>query len=162
MRDILLTHAERYPLMEPADAVKLIYQNEFGGGHLVRDEAAFFAYLRREYAALEGPGDIAREDIGNGLCRVYLNTLTPTELEALGQAFLRSARRHRGSRERFGQKLEILRQLCREGCFAFSRGELEDYLDRYEAAGYPMVSHSDTYRRAYRPAYRIVLWSELE
>ena len=31
---ILREHAERYPLMQPTDAVKLIYQNEFGGGHL--------------------------------------------------------------------------------------------------------------------------------
>ena len=37
MKTILLTHAARYPLMEPRDAVKLIYQNEFGGGHLIRD-----------------------------------------------------------------------------------------------------------------------------
>ena len=35
--------------------------------------------------------------------------------------------------------------------------ELEDYLTEYQKAGYPMVSHSEQYRKAYRPAYRIVL-----
>ena len=40
LRAILLAHAKRYPLMQPQDAVKLIYQNEFGGGHLIRDEEA--------------------------------------------------------------------------------------------------------------------------
>ena len=34
---ILRQHADSYPLLQPTDAVKLIYQNEFGGGHLIRD-----------------------------------------------------------------------------------------------------------------------------
>ena len=34
---ILRAHAEKYPLMRPQDAVKLVYQNEFGGGHLIVD-----------------------------------------------------------------------------------------------------------------------------
>ena len=50
LRAILIAHARRYPLMQPRDAVKLIYQNEFGGGHLIRDEEACLNYLRREYA----------------------------------------------------------------------------------------------------------------
>ena len=47
--NILLNHAGRYPLMEPTDAVKLIYQNEFGGGHLIQDVDSCLNYLRREY-----------------------------------------------------------------------------------------------------------------
>ena len=31
---VLRQHAGRYRLMEPTDAVKLIYQNEFGGGNM--------------------------------------------------------------------------------------------------------------------------------
>jgi len=37
--------------------------------------------------------------------------------------------------------------------------ELEAYLEEYKRAGYPMVSHSEQYRQAYKPAYRIVLES---
>ena len=48
LRAILLAHAKRYPLMQPRDAVKLIYQNEFGGGHLIRDEQTCLNYLRQE------------------------------------------------------------------------------------------------------------------
>ena len=47
---ILKSHAKRYPLMQPRDAVKLIYQNEFGGGYLIQDEHACLNYLRQEYA----------------------------------------------------------------------------------------------------------------
>ena len=35
---ILREHSRRYPEMQATDAVKLIYQNEFSGGHLIRDE----------------------------------------------------------------------------------------------------------------------------
>ena len=67
MESILLTHARRYPRMEPCDAVKLLYQSEFAGGHLIRDEAACKAFLLREYAATPQSGRISvLEDIGSG------------------------------------------------------------------------------------------------
>ena len=55
VRDILLTHAARYPKMQPTDAVKLLFQSEFGGGHLVANEERFRAYLRAEYEQTYGP-----------------------------------------------------------------------------------------------------------
>lgn len=154
---ILAEHAARYPLMTPVDAVKLIYQNEFGGGHLIANEEAFFLRLRQEYAATpRDPKGLLWEDIGAGLVRVYLGALPEEDLEALGKAFLRSAEVHRGTRESFLRKLARLRQMAQEGCLAFSAGELDTYLDAYAQAGFPMVSHSPQYRAAYKPAYRIV------
>ena len=73
---ILRQHAKRYPLMQPTDAVKLIYQNEFGGGHLIRDEQACLNYLRREYDSVEKDPDMPLcEEIGNGISRVNLAAL---------------------------------------------------------------------------------------
>ena len=37
--------------MEPCDAVKLIFQNEFGGEHLICEPEATLAWLRAERAA---------------------------------------------------------------------------------------------------------------
>ena len=92
LRAILIAHAKRYPLMQPRDAVKLIYQNEFGGGHLIRDEQACLNYLRREYADLEkDPTVPLYEDIGNGIVRVNLAAVKPEDLEQLGQDFIASA-----------------------------------------------------------------------
>ena len=154
---ILREQAVRYPAMEPTDAVKLIYQNEFGGGHLIRDEQRFLDYLRREYESVQpDPAQMAEEHIGNGMVRVHLAALEPEELEPLGRAFIRSANAHRGSVERFREKLAVLRELTEDGVFSFSMGELEQYLTAYEAAGFPPVSHSGRYREQYRPAYRII------
>ena len=53
IRDILAEHFERYPLMVPQDAVKLIYQRVFGPGHLIRDpEAALRAIGETDVRAI--------------------------------------------------------------------------------------------------------------
>ena len=158
LRQILLYHAARYPLMEPTDAVKLIYQNEFGGGHLIRDENACLTFLKKEYASITQDYHAPLlEDIGNGLFRVNLAALDASgiTLDALGAAFIRSSR-HRGSLDRFMDKLAVLRSLTSSGQMPFSLDALDAYLADYEKAGFPPVSHSETYRSAYHPAYRVV------
>ena len=158
LRAILIAPAKRYPLMQPTDAVKLIYQNEFGGGHLIRDEQACLNYLRREYAALEkAPTPLLYEDIGNGIVRVNLAAVKPEDLEQLGKNFIDSAAKHKGTMDSFLNKLEVLRKLTAEGVFAFDTNALTSYLFEYKADGYPAVSHDEIYRTTYKPAYRIVL-----
>ena len=158
LKAILITHAKRYPLMQPRDAVKLIYQNEFGGGHLIRDEEACLNYLRREYATLEkDPTGPLYEDIGNGIIRVNLAALREEDLEQLGKAFIDSAAKHKGTLDSFLNKLKVLQTLTSEGVFAFDLDALNAYLSEYKAAGYLAVSHSPEYRQAYKPAYRIIL-----
>ena len=157
LEQILREHAKRYPLMQPCDAVKLIYQNEFGGGHLIRDEQACLNYLRREYADQEkDPTAPLYEDIGNGIVRVNLAAVKPEDLEQLGRDFIRSAAKHKGTLDSFLNKLEVLQTLTSEGVFAFDLDALNAYLSEYTAAGYPAVSHSEQYRQAYKPAYRII------
>ena len=162
LEQILREHAKRYPLMQPCDAVKLIYQNEFGGGHLIRDEEACLNYLRREYADLEkNPTALLYEDIGNGIVRVNLAAVKPEDLEQLGQNFIASAAKHKGTLDSFLNKLEVLRKLTAEGVFAFDMNALSSYLTEYKAAGYPAVSHSEQYRASYRPAYRVIALPEI-
>ena len=159
---ILALHSQKYPLMEPTDAVKLIYQNEFGGGHLIRDEAACLGYLQREYEALSPDAHMPLyESIGNGLVRVNLVALPESQLPWLGQAFIQCAGNYVGDLDRFLEKLEILREQTAKGMFSFTPRALEEYLQLYAQAGYPAVSHSQTYRQAYHPAYRVLQESVL-
>ena len=158
LKQILIAHAKRYPLMQPTDAVKLIYQNEFGGGHLIRDEQACLAFLRWEYDSIaKDPNLPLYEEIGNGIVRIHLAAVEPEDLEQLGKDFIRSAAEHTGSKERFLEKLDVLRQLTAAGHFRFGMIKLEDYLSEYIESGCPIVSHSEQYRQSYAPAYRIVL-----
>ena len=96
------------------------------------------------------------EDIGNGIIRVNLAAVKHEDLEQLGQEFIASAAKHKGTLDGFLNKLEVLRKLTAEGVFTFDTNALNAYLSEYEAAGYPAVSHSPEYRQAYKPAYRII------
>ena len=158
LEQVLRRHAARYPLMQPTDAVKLIYQNEFGGGHLIRDEESCLSFLRAEYEKVEkNPHMPPYETLGNGIVRMHLAAAKPEELEQLGKAFIRSAAEHSGNMNQFLRKLDALRKVTAEGVFTFDAEVLERYLADYRAAGCPPVSHSETYRQAYKPAYRVIL-----
>lgn len=164
MKSILLDHARRYPSMEPTDAVKLLYQSEFGGGHLIRDEQACLNRLLEEYRATPQRRDIPlTEDIGGGLVRINLAALDESGLspEKLGQIFLLSAAKVQGTMASFREKLSLLQELTAEGAMPFSRDALDAYLADYEAAGFPPVSHSETYRKHYQPAYRVAAKAEM-
>ena len=162
MEQILRRHARKYPMMQPTDAVKLIYQNVFGGGHLIRDPEGCINILQREYENTpQDPYAPLLESIGNGLVRVMLNAIDVNDysIRQLGEDFIRSSEEHKGNLNGFLIKLEILRKVTASGAFGFTPEELEAYLEAYKEAGYPMVSHSEQYRRSYNPAYRIVLAS---
>ncbi len=163
---VLKRHFGSYPLMRPQDAVKLIYQNEFGGGHLITDRPACFEYLQSEYARVNASNEscfarsYATEDIGNGLVRVNLHELDTRRLplEKLCDAFILSAGQVKGDVQSFKLKLELLRSLDTP----FDGRELSEFLASYIERGCPMLSHSEEYRAAYRPAYRVVLKSLIE
>lgn len=155
---ILKINAERYPLMAPRDAVKLIYQNEFGCGHLIDNEnSSLEALIEEMTAAVLEEKVLPFEDIGNGYVRVNLASTLVSGLapDIINKMFVLS-QRSVGCLQSFDGKLEILRRAAQEGIFGFSLSELDSYLNRYRALGYPVVSHSDEYKRAYGPSYRVV------
>lgn len=168
LSQILAAHLARYPLMEPADLIKLLYQNEFGGGHLISDPAKSLAYLQQEWESLpadydlyeKGPISFIQENIGNGLSRFHLAPAKKLDLinpEQLNDVFVRSAAAHTGDMKRFRETMDRLEEQYDSFSFPFTKEALTDYLARYRDAGCPMVSHSESYRQAYHPAYRVVL-----
>lgn len=160
--ETLLRHAGLYPVMEPADAVKLAYQSVFGGGHLVSDEESCLARLSAERAnALETggfAGQEAFEPIGFGRARMMLGSpaLAAMPDALLSRAFMLSSAEPAGDAALFSEALDVLTQTVFSGAFSFATEDFAAYLERYRASGCPMVSHSETYRLAYRPAYRVV------
>ena len=156
---LVKAHAHKYPLMQPCDVVKLLYQHEFGGGHLVTDEALSLQRLRAEAASLAADaGSPLREDIGNGYERLYLSPAVRQKLslELLNRIFIASSKHAHGTQEAFQDKLAILRGMAAEHIFTFSISDLDCYLRQYREAGYPAVSHSAGYVSASHPAYRVV------
>ncbi|MBR5121807.1 MAG: hypothetical protein IKU89_04610 [Oscillospiraceae bacterium] len=157
--EILLRHAEKYSKMQPSDAIKLVYQNEFGSGHYIPNPEKAFQWLCKEYEICEKfPDAPAIESVGNGIQRVYISSvdISSYPLGQIFEDFLSCSREHKGTLESFLKKLEELKCLVAKGVFAFSEKEFLEYLEEYKKAGYPAVSHSEIYREAYKPAYRII------
>ena len=146
---ILNNHRARYPLMEPQDYGKLVYQSEFGPEHMIADEESVLRYLREEWA-LADEGDREPEDIGGGLCRFYLNADTEKDFaaEVLVKLFDLTAKKHIGSLDGLAEKLSVLEKMPVPG--------MQEWLQEYRAAGCPAVHHSEAYRKAYRPHYRLL------
>lgn len=153
---VLSMHVKKYPQMEVQDAVKLIYQNEFGPGHLLSDLNRAKSYLKQEMQETQFDGEDTEVFIGNGLVRLNICGLNETEMDELVLKMEKTAKEHKGSLDLFIQKVDVLIQMKKEGYFLFSMDQLIRYLEEYSRQGYPMVSHSDSYRRKYKPHYRVI------
>ena len=159
MRDLFAAHFSRYPGMTPQDAVKLAYQSVRGAGHLISDPAAA---LDRLAAEAEGSAPIpARsllEEIGNGRSRLYLNSpaFSDYSVQSVGFLFMEGAAAPSGQEDDLAPLFTLLRDMAHAGETPFSSQKLEAYLTQYQAAGCPAVSHSESYRAAYSPAYRVM------
>ncbi len=157
---VLLRHAARYPRMQPQDAVKLLYQSEFGAGHLLSNPAESLLRLRQESQAMAGqPGTAPLfEEIGGGFCRLNLQPAGAEEavVPAIHRIFAAGAKQPCGTTQGLEAKLLLLQQLTQRGGMPFSAAQLADYLETYRRQGLPMVSHSKEYHAAYHPAYRVV------
>lgn len=162
--DALLLHSARYPLLQPADAVKLVFQNEFGGAHLLRDPEKAHRLLHDEWETIyEDALTPLCEPIGNGMVRVSLaawkaSGRTEDELFAL---FLRSARECHGSAAGFAEKIGLLRELTERGRLPFSADALNAFLRDYPLENPPVTAHSEVFRTAYHPSYRVVRCKDL-
>ena len=150
-QEILRQHIARYPLMRPQDCVKLAYQSEFGPAHLHTDSEQFLLSLREEWGAgANGGSPHPPEMIGSGLCRLYLTRAFDPETAApvLAKLVSLTAQRHQGRRERFLDKLAQLEKADIPG--------MDEYLREYRRRDCPPVRHSECYRRAYQPHYRLL------
>lgn len=153
---ILEEHLGRYPLMEPQDIGKLVYQSEFGSEHMVSDRQQAEDFLIEEWKALPKDniagilqaGQESARQISESLIRFPLSLCgSADEARLLAHLFLSTAEECRGTVEGLEEKLEILKDLHIPG--------MEPWMAEWKQEGYPPVHHSQTYREAYQPHYRL-------
>ncbi|MBE5777999.1 MAG: hypothetical protein E7331_01560 [Clostridiales bacterium] len=165
MKETLLKSlVDKTPSMLCVDGVKLLYQHHFGCGHLLAEQEKVAQRIRQEIASTDEYPDCApAEFIGGGLCRLNLHhplvrSLSSERIAAMMQI---TQEKHLTSPENslpaFLKSLDLLKEMAKNGQTPFGSAALEGYLESYAREGYPMVSHSEVYRRQYCPAYRVVL-----
>lgn len=160
MINILKEHLASYPKMEMQDVAKLLFQSEFGGGHMIADAEKSFARIQEEYDSLDLDVIDAvplTEEIGNGISRIYLLSLNlGLRAEVLNEMFVQSAHNRKGSVEGLEAKIDMVMRACQEQVLPFDQIEAATFFENWKIQGYPAISHSETYRNVYHPAYRVV------
>ena len=156
MSDIIEQHIKQYPKIQARDVLKLLYQSEYGVGHLISSEGDSLRYLQEELC-MELPVLCEDrpyiEEIGNGYVRVYLQAIKDGKISetTFHWMFLKSAEGKPGSKEIFLEKVQEVAKLCEQ----YSINIMEE-LGKWDSENESPFRHSEVYREAYRPAYRVM------
>ena len=156
--EYLQAHCRKYPALEVGDLLKALHQSSFGCGHLVRADGEGLERLRQELAALPTNSSAEVESLPGDFCRVHLGLLqsTPLRTETLFRLFCLSAESPCLGETDLEEKLAVLKQLAERGELPFSSAGVEEAMTSWRAAGFPACRHSETFRKQYEPAYRVI------
>ena len=159
---LITQHLSWYPLMEPRDVYKLLYQGALGSEHIISSPENFKSYLLSELDKLNAdPVERLLEPVRADMTLLRLNLRAwkarQIEPDQLITALLDTGEMPIGTQAllqatwvRFIELCEIRRinQFSTDTVYGFAAWLVE--------MAFPVVHHSDIYRRAYRPAYRLI------
>lgn len=154
----LLAQCRAYPALRPQDLLKALHQSVSGSGHLVADEAAGLGRLREELARLPQGAASGTEALDGPYVRLHLGYLRRSGLSprTLQRLFTLSAKSPAGDGAALEKKLQCLLDLARQGRLPFSYEETARAAEPWRTAGFPPCHHSEPFRAAYAPAYRVI------
>lgn len=157
-KELLLNHYAAYPRLEVADIFKFIFQSAFGCEHLVSSEERALNYIKAELERIKDDESAPRIDALDGdYSRVHLSCLSDEVTpEVLAKYFCLSAKVEEGAKEKLIEKIAVARELIADGTIPLSLSDFDELHARWREAGYPAIHHSDSFREAYRPAYRVI------
>lgn len=156
-RALLTMHCQTYPKLEIQDIFKFLYQSAFGCEHLVSSPDRVTDYIAEEYSGIcrDVPREI--ESLDGAYSRVPLAYLDGgLSVKTFGYLFAASAKTERTGQADLLEKLETAKEMVREGLLPFAPEDFENAVSEWEAKGYPAVRHSETFREAYKPSYRVI------
>ncbi len=155
--NLLLKHCQSYPQLQMQDVFKFIHQSSFGCEHMVSSLEAATNYIRTEYETADLSAAPLVEPLDGAYSRVYLTYLNHgLSAQTLGKLFFMSAQNEADGKADAESKLTIVAELARQNKLPFSVEAFEVAAEKWKADGYPAVHHSDAFRNAYKPAYRVI------
>lgn len=154
--EFLQAQCRTYPQLQPEDLLKGLHQSVFGCGHFVDERAE--EYLQRELEAMEPSDGPEVEPLAGDFCRVHLRYLDKYGLapKTLFRLFWLSAIEPAGNAVQVEEKLEILLRMASAQQLPVAYGEMRALVEEWRKAGYPACHHSNRFRAAYKPAYRVI------
>lgn len=143
MNSIIKYHHNHFPLSKTQDFVKLLYQNNFGPGHFIKDYQTIKNYLDKEIENIKTNNNNLYEHIGNNTVRVNLSSyLEKFEKDYLLDSFYQSMSKYSKNDLSLSTFKENLALIPNDG-----------FLDNYD---FQDVHHSLLYKEQYNPHYRVI------
>jgi len=158
------------------DLYKLLYQSFHGAGHFVMDENEAGGWFRKEWedvSSKKGYGpelytSLSIPGVTPELYRVHFGGLVENEIDPgkLLAEFLRTAREYPSHwptkadnlHEKFIEIWEILGEEIESGMLEnLNLVDYREFTGLVESKNWPMVSHSEEYRKKFNPHYRVVM-----
>jgi thymidylate kinase len=153
----LAAHSSAYPLLQPQDVFKFLYQSSFGCEHLAPAPEAAIEGIRRELAAAAERTAPHEEALAGSFFRWHLKGagegLFP---ETLGRLFCLSATSVPDGEARLAVGIEAATALTERGVLPFTKEAFAEALLEWQRAGCGALHHSEAFRAAYHPAYRVI------
>ena len=155
-REALLAHLAAYPRLQIADLFKFLYQSTHGCEHMIASPERAIDYIKKEAETAPMDGETV-VPLDGAYSRVFLSYVREGLCaETLGRLFCLSAKREEGAKEALEKSLAVLLSLAERGELPFEKEEVLRACEGWRAAGYPAIHHSEEFRAAYRPAYRVI------
>ena len=152
-----------HPEAAADDAYKFLHQGVFGPGHAVDDRQSAERLLDQEIAGLTPAAveDPLCQPLGGPtpMARIHLRPFVAADEDphALLDVFVASAAVAAGTAADMDAALTAaVATLVKDGQWGLA-GELETLGSGLAAGGYPAAGHSERYRNAFKPAYRVVV-----
>lgn len=155
--------AKNYPQATLQDVYKTCFQDFFGAEHLLRDTAAAHQYLKAEIAATEAqdlsampkyePTGFRHRFTRVNLSLVHSGEMSENELFA---RFMEAAGTNNAFSDNWTEEWAKVEAIAVEVQPAWADSALQTEL-RYAASVSSPVRHSETFRQAYHPHYRIIV-----
>ena len=165
---------KRHPSLTVTDIIKQCYQAAYGAEHLLTDKDVAKKFLEKEFENTPAEDILICEHISEDLCRVNIAAWKHRGLPAedlfelfaasayprengkdMLERYLREAEEYIDAHEvtEVREDSEKNRTFKRVNIFCENGSEI---IEEYRRSGMPPIHHSDVYREAEHPAYRVV------
>ncbi|MBQ9048070.1 MAG: hypothetical protein IJ120_09270 [Solobacterium sp.] len=157
LKELFDIHFEKYPMMRPEDCIKLLYQEEFGPSHAVRNrDEALKSILQEVAVSREGDSELFTA-AGRWFVRIDLHkALEVYTPEDVADWFVRSAGSWNGSMAEYLKKLKWFDANLDLFPTSFTADEWKEQLSYHRGEAYSNVHHSKLYNSLYHPHYRLI------
>jgi len=159
-------HLNRHKNMDVQDVYKLLFQGVFGAEHLLHDIDKARNYLYQEFSAVNTLSlETLSEPVSIDGETVRLNFRPAKRFgytwQTIWDVFVASSKNTGDHKQAFEKLWRDTVEVCRQSEWPFDADLMEELGNEMAAKDYPPLHHSQAYRKANKPAYRVVKSSVL-